>query len=280
MERVIVLAHDGSINADWLAAYALHFAAALPSPHLQLLHILDGSISHERITAQFSQLTRRCQELGIQCTSLIKNNDRDVCRTIIASLPAGPQVFCLCGARIAPRRHGFLAGTISERLLRAAPCNVIAIRVVSPGLLGSPPTLLFPLAGHPRGFRAALPFLQLLLPAVRYLYLLRVMTVHPLRFRYISNESAKKRIAAGYAYLHRVSEEIREHLTFNAYLDRRVLLSDDWAKEILIQAGRLNVSMMLLGATERSLPQRFIYGNKIEQILRSTPCDVGLYRTR
>ncbi len=279
MEQMIVLAHDGSINADWLAGYALHFAAALPSPRLLLLHILDGSISHERIKVQFAQLSGRCHELGIHCTSLIRENDRDVCRTIMASLPAGPHAFCLCGARIAPRRHGFIAGTISERLLRAAPCNVMAIRVVSPGLLGSPSTLLFPLAGHPRGFRTALPFLQLLLPAVRRLYLLRVMTVHPFRFRYISNKSAKKKIAAGYTYLHRVSEEIREHLPLNTLLDQRVLLSDDWAKEILIQAGRLNVSMMLLGATERSLPQRFIYGNKIEQILRSTPCDVGLYRT-
>jgi len=279
MERLIVLAHDGSINADWLTEYALHFAGSLPSPQLLLLHILDGSTSHERISAQFAQLSKRCQEQGIQCTSLIRENNQDVFHTLVASLPKGPQNFCLCGARIAPRGRGFIAGTISERLLRSAPCNVIAIRVVSPGLLGNPSTLLFPLAGHPRGFRTALPFLELLLPVVRRLYLLRVMTVHPLHFRYISNASAKKKISAGYAYLNRVSDEIRDHLKLNVHLDRRVLLSDDWAKEILIQAGRLNVSMMLLGATERSLPHRFIYGNRIEQVLRSTPCDVALYRT-
>lgn len=278
MKRLIVLTHDGSINADWLAAYALHFAVSLPNPQLLLLHILDGTISRERITAQFNQLLRRCRELAINCTTLIREKEHDVFSTLVASIPAGHHIFCLCGARIAPRGRGFIAGTISERLLREAPCNVIAIRVVSPGMLGSPSTLLFPLAGHPRGFRSALPFMELLLPSARRLFLLRVMTVHPLHFRYISNESAKKRIQAGYEYLHRISDEIREQLPLGAYLDCRVLLSDDWAKEIVIQAGRLNASMVLLGATERSLPHRFMYGNRIEQILRSTPCDVALYR--
>ncbi|MDD2463749.1 MAG: universal stress protein [Desulfobulbus sp.] len=278
MERLIVLAHDGSINADWLTEYALQFAGSLPNPQLFLLHILDNSFTHERITEKFTAISLRCSKLGINCTSLIREKIQDVFSALLASIPSGQQTFCLCGARIAPRGRGFIAGTISERLLRSAPCNVIAIRVVSPGMLGHPSTLLFPLAGHPRGFRSALPFLELLLASVRRLFLLRVMTVHPLHFRYISNERAQNKILAGFSYLNRVTAEIREHLTLSAHLDRRVLLSDDWAKEILIQAGKLNASMVLLGATERSLPHRFIYGNRIEQILRSTPCDIALYR--
>lgn len=278
MERLIVLAHDGSINADWLAGYALQFAASLPNPRLFLVHILDGTFTRERISAQFAELSERCRERGIDCKSLILEKDHDVFSTLVASIPSGQPSICLCGARVAPRGRGFISGTISERLLRSAPCDVIAIRVVSPGMLGSPSTLLFPLAGHPRGFHSALPFLELLLPSVRRLFLLRVMTVSPLHFRYISNDSAKNKISAGYAYLNRVSDEIRGHLTLNVYLDYRVVLSDDWAKEILIQAGKLNASMVLLGATERSLPHRFFYGNRIEQILRATPCDVALYR--
>ena len=155
----------------------------------------------------------------------------------------------------------------------------MAIRVVSPGLLGCPPRLLFPLAGHPRGFQAAMPFLHMVASSVKRLYLLRVMTVTPLRFRYISAASARKKIAEGYEYLGRVATELQEQTAdFPWHLDRHVVLSDDWAKEILILAGKINASLILLGATERNLPSRFFYGNKIEQILRNTSCDVGIYQ--
>jgi nucleotide-binding universal stress UspA family protein len=278
MDRKLVLAHDGSINADWLARYALQLAHSLPKPELMLIHILDGTLNHDQITAKFASLRDECLQRDIVCHPLIQTMSGDVFSSLKAAIPGGDHVYCLCGARIAPRRRGFLAGTISERLLHSGLCNVLAIRVVSPGLLGCPSALLFPLAGHPRGFRSALPFLELLLPSVRRLYLLRVMTMHPLLYRYISVRKAKSKIARGYDYLSRVSAEIREYLTVPPFLDRQVTLSDDWAKEILIQAGKVSASMILLGATERSLPHRFFYGNRIEQILRSTPCDVGIYR--
>ncbi|WP_435548537.1 universal stress protein [Desulfobacterium sp. N47] len=50
------------------------------------------------------------------------------------------------------------------------------------------------------------------------------------------------------------------------------------AKEILIQTGALRSRLILLGASDRNLPSRFVYGNALEQILRKTPCDVGIYR--
>ena len=278
MDRMIVLAHDGSINADWLARYALQLASSLPKPELMLVHILDNTLSHEQIVAKFTGLREECSQRDIVCRPLIQTMAGDVFASLKAAIPAGGHVYCLCGARVAPRGRGFLAGTISERLLRAGLCNVLAIRVVSPGLLGCPSSLLFALAGHPRGFRSALPFLDLLLPNLRRLYLLRVMVVHPLLFRYISDRTAKGKINQGHEYLRQVSAEIRERLAVPPYLDRQVILSDDWAKEILIQAGKVNASMILLGATERSLPHRFVYGNRIEQILRSAPCDVGIYR--
>ena len=37
------------------------------------------------------------------------------------------------------------------------------------------------------------------------------------------------------------------------------------------------MQMILLGASERSLPHRFVHGNPLERILRDTVCDVGIY---
>jgi nucleotide-binding universal stress UspA family protein len=278
LDRQIVLTYDGSINADWVSRYALQMAATFPSRQLTLIHILDGKFTRERIERKFSTIAAEGDRNGIVCRHLILEQSADVYSTLLQVILSGEQSYCICGARIAPRGRGFLAGTISEKLLRCRKFNVMAIRVVSPGLLGCPRTLLFPLAGHPRGFQAAMPFLQMIASSVKRLYLLRVMTVNPIRFRYISIIAAKKKIAEGYAYLNRVATELREQTTdLPWHLDRNVVLSDDWAKEILIQAGKVNASMILLGATERNLPSRFIYGNKIEQILRNTSCDVGIY---
>jgi len=279
MDRRIVLAYDGSINADWVARYAIQMAATFPCRQLLLIHILDGSFARERIEAKFRAIAAECEHHTIACQSRILELSSDVYTSLLQAIPPGEQYFCLCGTRIASRGRGYLAGTIAERLLRCQRFNVMAIRVVSPGLLGCPRTLLFPLAGHPRGFAAALPFLQMLAASVKRLYLLRVMTVNPLHFRYISAAAAKKKITDGYSYLNRVVMEIRQQTAGATwYLDRHVVLSDDWAKEILIQAGKINAGMILLGATERTLPLRYFYGNRIEQILRTTSCDVGIYR--
>jgi len=279
MDRRMVLAHDGSINADWVSRYAIQMAASFPGRRLLLVHILDGSLSRERIEAKFAAIAEECGQHQIACRAAIHALQGDVCSSLLRIIPAGEQNTCLCGTRIAAKGRGLLAGTVSERLLRAGACNVMAVRVVNPGLLGCPRTLLFPLAGHPRGFQAAMPFLLMLAAAVKRVHLLRVMTVNPLHFRYISASLAKEKIAEGYAYLGQVAAEIREQTGGTPWhFDRHVVLSDDWAKEILIQAGKLNAALILLGATERSLPHRFFSGNRIEQILRATACDVGIYR--
>ncbi len=279
MNLRIILAYDGSINADWVARYAMQMAAGLPHPHLFLIHILDGSFTREQIEIKFAAFTTECDALGIAYQTLIHERNGSVAATLLQEIPPGQDTYCLCGARITPHGRGFLAGTISDTLLRYARCNVMVIRVVSPGLLGCPRTLLFPLAGHPRGFHAAMPFLQMLATSVKRLFLLRVMTVNPFYFRYISPKSAKKKIAAGYDYLSQVATEIREQTSgFDWHFDRNVVLSDDWPKEILIQAGKLNAALILLGATEHNLPSRFFYGNRLEQILRAAPCDVAVYR--
>ena len=280
MDRRIVLAYDGSINADWVARYAMQMAAALPCRQLQLIHVLDGSCTRVRIEAKFTAIAAECARLNVICQNLILELRGDVVASLLQAIPNGKHCTCLCGTRISQKSRGFLAGTIAEQLLRCQAFNVMAVRVVSPGLLGCPHTLLFPLAGHPRGFAAALPFLHMLAASVKRLYLLRVMTVSPFHFRYISALTAQKKIKEGQDYLNRVATEIRQQTTGPAWhFDRQVVLSDDWAKEILIQAGKINAGMILLGATERTLPSRFFYGNRIEQILRATSCDVGVYRT-
>lgn len=281
MERQIYLAYDGSINADWVSRYAIRIAAGFHNRSIILIHILDHSASRRRIEEKIADIAAECEVHGVECRSEIHDLGRDVFSSLLRLIPAGDNSYCLCGARIASRGRGFLAGTISEQLLRSRRFNVMAIRVVNPGLMGCPRTLLFPLAGHPRRFEAAMPFLRLFTSTLITLHLLRVMVVNPIQLRYISAEVAKTKLAEGREYLDRVMAEIEEQRANAPWrLDPHVVLSDNWAEEILLQAGRVRASMILLGATERTQASRFFSSQRLEQILRTPPCDVGIYRKR
>lgn len=279
MKVTIYLAYDGSINADWVARYALNMAANSKDLQIILIHILDDIYSPDRIAKKIEAIEAESAVRGIRMTSRILPLQKNVFYSLLQAIPAGGESLCVCGARIFSRNKGFLAGTISEKLLRRKQFNVMAIRVVKPGILGSPSDLLFPLSGHPRGFQAAMSFFMLLAPEVERLYLLRIMLVSSLWFQYMPANIVQSLKTKGYSYVNGVLKEIRQQLGENKiYLDAKVVLSDDWAKEILIHASRTRAQMILMGASDRNLPSRYFYGNKIEQILRRSPCDVGIYR--
>ena len=279
MERLIYQAYDGSINADWIARYALRMACTVPDKHLRLVHIRDGTIGEEKLTAKLERIGAECRAMEVELSVSIVTMQGDVLTTLLSTLPEGEEIYCLCGARTTSREKGFLAGTVSQRLLRTQRFNTLAIRVVNPGQLGCPANVMFPLAGHPRKFAAAMPFLSLLSSCIKTLILLRIMTVNPLFFRYLSAARARVLLLEGNYYVREVMQDIRNEIGEDGVrFDDHVLISDDWVKEILIQAGKTRAGLMLLGASDRFLQSRFFYGNKIEQILRHTPCDVGIYR--
>lgn len=275
----LYLAYDGSINGDWVARYGIRFSTTLSTRRLNLVHIDDGSVSATALQERLAHLERECRALEVELAVRQVVLQHDVITTLCANIPSGAEVLCICGARATSRQKGFLAGTVSQKLLRMHRFNTLALRVVNPGQLGCPAAVMFPLAGHPRRFQAAMPLLHLLTPCLKRLILLRVMNVNPLLFRYLPATSARKLRREGLAYLLAVAEDIVASLgDALPQLDDHVQISDDWAKEIVIQAGKTHAGLVLLGASDRFLQSRFYYGSKIEQILRNSPCDVGIYR--
>lgn len=279
MNPAIYLAYDGSINADWVARYAYRATCIVPDRQLTLVHIRDGTISAERLGAKLERIAVECRALEVELSVRTLPLGHDVLTTLLEAIPAGDEVYCLCGARATSRDKGFLAGTISQRLLRSRRFNTLALRVVNPGQLGCPTGVMFPLAGHPRKFRAAMPFLAMFARSISKLTLLRIMTVNTLLFRYLSTKRARSLLREGTGYVREVMADIVHEMGGESFrFDDHVLLSDDWAKEILIQAAKTRAGLILLGASDRFLQSHFFYGSKIEQILRHTPCDVGIYR--
>ena len=276
---MLYFTYDGSINGDWISHYAAQLAAAHPRRKLNLVHVRDGQTSEPRLEEKLQRMQAECHRLGVELLPHLLAPSDTRLKTILAAVPAGAESYVVCGTRVRARQRGLLSGTISEQLLRSGHCNVLAVRVVQPGLLGLPRRLLLPVAGHPRGFRSGLPFLRLFGPRVTHLQILFVARVSRWRFRRLSHQATEQRRLPGQAFCERVEQEISERLGLGAkVVDAQVVVSDDVPKEIVIAANKTKSRLIYLGASERNLSERFFHGNAIEQVLRNATCDVAIYR--
>ena len=276
---MIILAHDGSIYSDWVACYAIRFAALENDRKLLVLHVLDGKISQDIVETRFRDLAEECHSLNVEFLPNHLPLGSSVHRTLRQAIPADPHALLVCGTRVRPSRKKYLSGSISEKLLRMHQCPVVAFRVVQPGLLGNPNDVLLPLAGHLHGYPRVDPIIRRLLPHLGTLHLFRAVQLNPMRHSHLSLESEMLLREKGYKYLTDFKSEMEDALgSLPFHCDRRVTISTDWAYEILLLASRLKSQLMLIGLSERSLAYRIFHSASIEKILHDTPCDVGVYR--
>jgi nucleotide-binding universal stress UspA family protein len=278
MNRNIYLAYDGSIHGDWIARYAVQFATG--TGRLVLLHVPDGPAPTPAIQRKIDAIQEDCTRHGISLECRFPALHGNIVTTLLAAIPRGTDSLCLCGARIAARGKGFLAGTVAEKLLRGGKCNVMSLRVVIPGHLGQPRTLLFPVAGRAATPRSVFQILPLLQQTVRHVHVLRILPVSHWWSRYLRHKVLLARRASGSAHVAEALEDLASNSGHQEWhVDGHVVLSDDWAREITVQASRLHAGLIVLGATERSLSFRLLHGNRIEEVLRRAPCDVAIYRS-
>jgi hypothetical protein len=82
----------------------------------------------------------------------------------------------------------------------------------------------------------------------------------------------------GLKYLAAVIQDIKQGCGAASFrLDYRVVVTNDWPREIMVHAGKLRSRMILLGASERTHFGRSVYRNSLERVLCGTPCDMGIY---
>jgi nucleotide-binding universal stress UspA family protein len=274
---MLVFAYDGSLNGDWVAHYAVRFAANTSARTLRLVHITDGSESS--IDERLARIADESKVLGVVLeTELAPRRGANVADRLLEIVPE--RATLIAGIRARPRNRAFLGGTVSARLLETGRCSVIAMRVVHPGVLGQPGRVLLPIAGRPHEAALALPLLRLLGEDLRRLHVLFVREVSGLRFRSMSHESAGKLLTEGRALVAPIEDELRAGLASHRFeLDSSVVVSDDAPKEILLCAGTHRSRLIGLGASRRTLPARMVFGNPIEQLLRDALSDVAVYRS-
>ncbi len=276
---MIILAHDGSLYGDWVARYALHFAAEESDRKLLVLHVLDGKIAQDMVTAKLAQLEADCQVRGIEMLSELLPLGTSVYRSLRQAIPHAQEALLVCGTRVKAKQRAFLRGSVAEQLLRCHQCPVLALRVVQPGLLGAPQELLLPLAGHQTGFARVWPIFRRLAPKLHRVHLFRSLNIHHLRHAHLSPAREQMLLKVGQSYLTTIAAQLSEQLPEADFsIERRVTIASDWPNAALVQASRLKVQMILLGVSERNLAHRVLHGVALERVLHEACCDVGIYR--
>ncbi|MDH4283015.1 MAG: universal stress protein [Myxococcales bacterium] len=271
-------AYDGSIHGDWVARYATQMASRLPEPGLHVWHVEDPQVPRADLRSRLKRIEAECEALSLPLKLSVEARHKGVAATLLALVPADSKDYLVCGTRVRQRSRGFLSGTVSEQLLRDGRCQVLAVRVMQPGLLGRPRNFLVPVSGRPGGIRAGLPFLRLLMPGAEEVEVLLVHQLSRSRFRQVGHSEAARIIERDQEYVLGIEESLGRELGVPlGKLDQRVVLSDDVPKEIVIQASKARSQLIYMGASERTLRERSLYGSPIEQVLRSAPCDVAIY---
>ncbi|MGB5368009.1 MAG: universal stress protein [Polyangiales bacterium] len=277
---MIHFAYDGSIHGDWVARYAMRMASRLPEPRLQVLHVEDGQLSKGALQRRLARIEADCDELALPLEVTVESKRKSVAATLLALIPDTPDHYLVCGTRVRQKGRGFLADTVSEKLLREGGCQVLSVRVVQPGLLGGPRRFSVPVSGRPEGIRVGLPHLRLLVSDASAVEVLLVHRLSRQRFQRISHAEAAHLIQHGQHYVAGIEQTLGSELGLPAdRLDATVVLSDDIPKEIVIHAGKAKSQLIYMGASTASLRQRSVYGSPIEQVLRNAPCDVAIYGT-
>ena len=275
---MLLFAYDGSLTGDWIAHYAVRFAASSAERRLRLMHVHEGP---PQVESRLGRIESECGLAGValEC-ELVPREGRPVAELILERLRGRSDALIVAGTRQRARELAYLAKTVTAEIFARAPCAVVAMRVVHPGTLGHPERVLLPLAGHARGAAGALPLLRHLGPGLVHLHLLFVREVSRLRYRGLDASAAERLLAEGRRFVRAVEQEVRGELADRSFaMGSSAVVSDDVPREILVQAGRQRARLICLGATERSLPRRVVYGNPIEQVLRDAPCDVAVVRS-
>jgi nucleotide-binding universal stress UspA family protein len=276
--RMLVFAYDGSLNGDWVAHYAVRFAANTSSRKLRLIHIADAS-PESSLEERIARIAAESKLLGVVLeTEMAPRRGANIAERLLEIVPE--RATLIAGTRAIRRNRAFLAGTVSARLLEEGRFSVIVMRVVHPGVLGQPGSVLLPIAGRNHQAALALPFLHLLGKDLQRLHLLLVRDVSGPRFHFMSQPVTEKLLAEGRALVAPIEDELRADLIPHRFvLDSSVVVSDDVPKEILLCAYKHRSRLIGLGASRRTLPERMAFRNPIEQLLRDSPSDVAVYRS-
>jgi len=275
----IYLAYDGSVNANWIARYAIRMAAHHPEKRLYIVYIGDAGTRAPNLSQGINQIETEAEQAGVEAVLQIRPMRHGVFGGLQEHIPQGPETFVICGARVKRGHEGYLRGTISEQLLKLRQFNVMALRVVQPGLLGVARNVLAPVSRNPLGFKSGMKFLELLAPDIQRLHLIQIIERSRRPIRLQPAARIKERRNRAQVYIRGIEADIVEKIPMQGiHVDSHVDIAESWSNKINIHATRLHTNLIYLEIPRQSLTKRFLFSDPLEDLLSSTFCDIAVYR--
>ncbi len=276
MYKGVLAAVNEHVNSESSARYALALAKAC-NAKIIICFIAGKDMPQSccsRAEDAVARLFNEAKAAGIPAESLIKTGDPVEEIAGIARREGINIVFASTRREDVERR--FYAGTLARRLSLDLPCSVALVRSVHMGRL-HPGRILVPLKARIAHVKERAYFAGKLAEGFHS----RVVVFH-----------APKPITGffhGEIHLKPVEWEERVPADVSAFMGQlrkykvafeSKLSPGAASKGITLEAAAKRHDLIIMGASERSMPASFLKGNPVEDVLRATPCNLIILKAR
>jgi nucleotide-binding universal stress UspA family protein len=175
----------------------------------------------------------------------------------------------------ASRRHDveqrYFLRTVPQRLMAVLDCSLIVVRVMHLGLLAHPRQILVPVLGGAFD-NAERVYLVSRLAAHFHA---KLIVFHALkeahrRGQAVPQEAGARQLGPFVEHLHEAGSEPQV----------RIVIGPLVGEAIMQEAARHRHDLIIMGASQRSLFSKWRRGNPVEDVMRRTPCDLFVCRSR
>ena len=271
MYHRILTAVDESLNAHAAARYAMALAQACGAT-LFVAGILTPTMTgpEEGAMAQSAgSLVSEAEERGVPAHLLMERGD------VVKTLDVLARTHQIDVVMTASRRHDveqrYFLRTVPQRLMAVLHCSLIIVRVVHLGLLAHPRQILVPVLGGAFD-HAERAYVVSQLAAHFHAKLIVFHALEQVRRRgqAVPHEAGTKQVGP---FLERLREAGTEPQV-------RIVSGPLVGEAIMQEAARHRHDLIIMGASQRSLFSTWRRGNPVEDVMRRTPCDLFVCRSR
>lgn len=260
-------------------------ASVCPVPDLHYLgHEIPASInlvvdqSRDRARQQLDEASSRCAAWAKSVETQLLDGSPG--RELVHAAEQSGADLIVVGARGIGAPHRFLLGSVSDRVVKYAPCSVLVAHSPDPA---QPPRLKHILIaddGSPPANAAVARFAGLPLGDERYVQVVQVLeTFKTFGFELAlqASEEWKQLIDQAHA---RLNDDARQLTRATPHVATSVQQATSVADEILDTARHKEIDLIVVGSTGRSAWERMLLGSVTSRIIHHTPCSVWIERPR
>jgi nucleotide-binding universal stress UspA family protein len=276
MYDTILAAVNEHLNSEVAARYAMHLAKGAGGT-LYLCHVAERGASKETIRLAeeaAERCLRKAKEMGITVDKMHEYGDPlEGIRKIVRSKSVD---IVFASTRQEDVKRRLFTGTMAKKLLVNIPCSVALVRVVHMGRI-HPKKILVPLKARIDHIDERAFFVARMAGAFGS-HICLFHTTEPVT-NFFHGEKHFTPLELENSLPGDISLFVERLNSYGAPYEKDVA-SGKAGRKIVIEAAARRFDLLIMGASDRSLLRSMISENPVEELLRETPCDLIILKTR